>query len=134
MYKRQGLKAYAGSNFKEALAKFEAGCLANDVKSCVKVGAIYQLGKTALPNPSKALEYYNKACEAGEVEGCSAAGGLYLNTEPQKARELFNKACDKNDGYSCEMVGSILIEAKEFKKAYEFLVDVYKRQVHHDRR
>ncbi len=117
-----GLKAYAGSNFKEALAKFEAGCLANDVKSCVKVGAIYQLGKTALPNPSKALEYYNKACEAGEVEGCSAAGGLYLNTEPQKARELFNKACDKNDGYSCEMVGSILIEAKEFKKAYEFLV------------
>ncbi len=117
-----GLKAYGGSNFKEALAKFEAGCLANDVKSCVKVGAIYQLGKTALPNPSKALEYYNKACEAGEVEGCSAAGGLYLNTEPQKARELFNKACEKNDGYSCEMVGSILIEAKEFKKAYEFLV------------
>ncbi len=117
-----GLKAYGSSNFKEALAKFEAGCLANDVKSCVKVGAIYQLGKTALPNPSKALEYYNKACEAGEVEGCSAAGGLYLNTEPQKARELFNKACEKNDGYSCEMVGSILIEAKEFKKAYEFLV------------
>ncbi|WP_103579877.1 tetratricopeptide repeat protein [Campylobacter concisus] len=117
-----GLKAYAGSNFKEALAKFEAGCLANDVKSCVKVGAIYQLGKTTLPNPSKALEYYNKACEAGEVEGCSAAGGLYLNTESQKARELFNKACEKNDGYSCEMVGSILIEAKEFKKAYEFLV------------
>jgi len=83
-----GLKAYGSSNFKEALAKFEAGCAENDVKSCVKTGAIYQLGKTALPNPSKALEYYNKACEAGEVEGCSAAGGLYLNTEPQKAREL----------------------------------------------
>ena len=116
-----GLKAYGSSNFKEALAKFEAGCLANDVKSCVKVGAIYQLGKTALPNPSKALEYYNKACEVGEVEGCSAAGGIYLDNDPQKARELCNKACEQNDGYSCGMIGSILIEAKKFKEAYTFL-------------
>ena len=117
-----GLNAYAGSNFKEALAKFEAGCAANDARSCLKAGAIYQLGKTATPDLDKALEYYNKACQGGEKEGCTAAGGIYLNSDPQKVRELFNKACEQNDGYSCGMIGSILIEAKKFKEAYTFLV------------
>ena len=116
-----GLNAYAGSNFKEALTKFEAGCAANDAKSCVKVGAIYQLGKTDVPDSNKALEFYNKACQGGEKEGCSAAGGIYLDNDPQKARELFNKACEQNDGYSCGMIGSMLIEAKKFKEAYTFL-------------
>ena len=36
-----GLKAYADSNFTEALSKFEAGCAANDARSCVIAGAIY---------------------------------------------------------------------------------------------
>lgn len=116
-----GLNAYAGSNFKEALAKFEADCAANDARSCLKAGAIYQLGKTATPDLDKALEYYNKACQGGEKEGCTAAGGIYLNSDPQKVRELFNKACEQNDGYSCGMIGSILIEAKKFKEAYTFL-------------
>lgn len=43
-----GLKAYADSNFTEALSKFEAGCAANDARSCVTAGAIYQLGKTVM--------------------------------------------------------------------------------------
>ena len=117
-----GLSAYAGSSFTEALAKFEAGCAANDARSCLKAGAIYQLGKTNVPDSNKALEFYNKACQGGEKEGCSAAGGIYLDNDPQKARELFNKACEQNDGYSCGMIGSILIEAKKFKEAYTFLV------------
>ncbi len=117
-----GLNAYADSNFTEALSKFEAGCAANDARSCAKAGAIYQLGKTDVPDSNKALEFYNKACQGGEKEGCSAAGGIYLNSDPQKARELFNKACEQNDGYSCGMIGSILIEAKKFKEAYTFLV------------
>ena len=116
-----GLNAYAGSNFKEALAKFEAGCVANDARSCLKAGAIYQLGKTDVPDITKTLELYNKACQGGEKEGCTAAGGIYLNSDPQKARELFNKACEQNDGYSYGMIGSILIEAKKFKEAYTFL-------------
>ena len=116
-----GLRAYAGSNFKEALAKFEAGCAANDARSCLKAGAIYQLDKTDTPDSNKVLELYNKACQGGEKEGCTAAGGIYLNSDPQKARELFNKACEQNDGYSCAMMGSILIEAKKFKEAYTFL-------------
>ena len=117
-----GLKAYADSNFTEALSKFEAGCAANDARSCLKAGAIYQLDKTDTPDSNKALEFYNKACQGGEKEGCSAAGGIYLDNDPQKARELFNKACEQNDGYSCGMIGSILIEAKKFKEAYTFLV------------
>ena len=116
-----GLKAYGSSNFKEALAKFEAGCAENDAKSCVKTGAVYQLGKTATPDIDKALEYYNKACQSGEKEGCSAAGGIYLKSEPQKARELFNKACELNDGYSCAMMGSMLIDDHKFKEAYTVL-------------
>ena len=116
-----GLKAYADSNFTEALSKFEAGCAANDARSCLKAGAIYQLDKTDTPDSNKALEFYNKACQGGEKEGCSAAGGIYLDNDPQKARELFNKACEQNDGYSCGMIGSILIEAKKFKEAYTFL-------------
>ncbi|WXG60438.1 hypothetical protein VB002_01975 [Campylobacter concisus] len=71
-----GLKAYADSNFTEALSKFEAGCAANDARSCAKAGAIYQLGKTDVPDSNKALEFYNKACQGGEKEGCSAAGGI----------------------------------------------------------
>ena len=116
-----GLKAYGSSNFKEALAKFEAGCAENDAKSCVKTGAIYQLGKTATPDLDKALEYYNKACQSSEKEGCSAAGGIYLKSEPQKAKELFNKACELNDGYSCAMLGSMLIDDHKFKEAYTVL-------------
>ena len=116
-----GLRAYAYSNFKEALAKFEAGCAANDARSCLKAGAIYQLGKTDVLDSNKVLELYNKACQGGEKEGCTAAGGIYLNSDPQKARELFSKACEQNDGYSCGMIGSILIEAKKFKEAYTFL-------------
>lgn len=116
-----GLSAYAGSNFTEALSKFEAGCASNDARSCVIAGAIYQVGKTDVPDSNKALEFYNKACQGGEKEGCSAAGGIYLDNDPQKARELFNKACEQNDGYSCGMIGSILIEAKNFKEAYTFL-------------
>ena len=57
-----GLKAYADSNFTGALSKFEAGCVANDARSCAKAGAIYQLGKTDVPDSNKALEFYNKAC------------------------------------------------------------------------
>ena len=117
-----GLKAYANSNFTEALSKFEAGCAANDARSCLEAGAIYQLGKTDVPDNNKVLELYNKACQGGEKEGCTAAGGIYLNSDPQKARELFSKACEQNDGYSCGMIGSILIEAKKFKEAYTFLV------------
>ena len=116
-----GLKAYGSSNFKEALAKFEAGCAENDARSCVKTGAIYQLGNTATPDLDKALAFYNKACQSGEKEGCSAAGGIYLTSEPQKARELFNKACELNDGYSCAMMGSILIDDHKFKEAYTVL-------------
>ena len=116
-----GLRAYAGSNFTEALAKFEAGCAANDARSCLKAGAIYQLGKTDVPDSNKALEFYNKACQGGEKEGCSAAGGIYLNSDPQKARELFSKACEQNDGYSCAMMGSILIDDHKFKEAYSVL-------------
>ena len=71
-----GLKAYADSNFTKALSKFEAGCAANDARSCAKAGAIYQLGKTDVPDSNKALEFYNKACQGGEKEGCSAAGGI----------------------------------------------------------
>ena len=116
-----GLKAYADSNFTEALSKFEAGCAANDARSCAKAGAIYQLGKTDVPDSNKALEFYNKACQGGEKEGCSAAGGIYLDNDPQKARELFNKACELNDGYSCAMMGSILIDDHKFKEAYAVL-------------
>ena len=116
-----GLKAYADSNFTEALSKFEAGCAANDARSCAKAGAIYQLGKTDVPDSNKALEFYNKACQGGEKEGCSAAGGIYLDNDPQKARELFNKACEQNDGYSCAMMGSILIDDHKFKEAYSVL-------------
>ena len=58
-----GLKAYADSNFTEALSKFEAGCAANDARSCVIAGAIYQAGKTDVPDSNKALEFYNKACK-----------------------------------------------------------------------
>ena len=116
-----GLKAYADSNFTEALSKFEAGCAANDARSCAKAGAIYQLGKTDVPDSNKALEFYNKACQGGEKEGCSAAGGIYLDNDPQKAREFFNKACEQNDGYSCAMMGSILIDDHKFKEAYAVL-------------
>ena len=116
-----GLKAYADSNFTEALSKFEAGCAANDARSCVIAGAIYQVGKTDVPDSNKALEFYNKACQGGEKEGCSAAGGIYLDNDPQKARELFNKACELNDGYSCAMMGSILIDDHKFKEAYAVL-------------
>ena len=116
-----GLKAYADSNFTEALSKFEAGCAANDARSCAKAGAIYQLGKTDVPDSNKALEFYNKACQGSEKEGCSAAGGIYLDNDPQKARELFNKACELNDGYSCAMMGSILIDDHKFKEAYAVL-------------
>ena len=116
-----GLRAYADSNFKEALAKFEAGCAANDARSCLKAGAIYQLGKTDVSDSNKALELYNKACLGGEKEGCTAAGGIYLNSDPQKARELFSKACEQNDGYSCAMMGSILIDDHKFKEAYAVL-------------
>ncbi|WP_232523959.1 hypothetical protein [Campylobacter concisus] len=90
-----GLKAYADSNFTEALSKFEAGCAANDARSCVTAGAIYQIGKTDVPDSNKALEFYNKACQGGEKEGCSAAGGIYLDNDPQKAREFLTKLASK---------------------------------------
>ena len=103
-----GLKAYADSNFTEALSKFEAGCAANDARSCAKAGAIYQLGKTDVPDSSKALEFYNKACEQNDGYSCGMIGSILIEAKKFKEAYTFlEKGCKLNDKMSCEFAGDL---------------------------
>ena len=103
-----GLKAYADSNFTEALSKFEAGCAANDARSCLKAGAIYQLGKTDVPDSNKALEFYNKACEQNDGYSCGMIGSILIEAKNFKEAYTFlEKGCKLNDKMSCEFAGDL---------------------------
>ena len=74
------------------------------MKSCIKLGMMYQYGKGIKKDIYQATKYYHKACGTIEGSGCSMLGELELNRPKGsivQALLYFDKGCKKGDASSC---------------------------------
>lgn len=60
-------------------------------KSCLKYAKYTHIGRGksgSKPNPTEALNYYEKGCELGDAESCLSSGQLYVSPILQEKRDF----------------------------------------------
>lgn len=87
--------------------ELEQKCNANNAKSCIELGSLYENGKGVKQDYLKAKELYEKACDSGEALGCAVLGVLYetgkgVRQDYFKAKEFYGKACDLGLQEGCD--------------------------------
>ncbi|MEZ4299969.1 MAG: serine/threonine-protein kinase [Polyangiaceae bacterium] len=91
----------------EAADQFEVACDAGDLRSCVELGRMLEIGRARLKDEAKARELYQRACDAGDMYGCANLAGTHVYGLPGEAKDekaavdLYSKACDAGDTYGC---------------------------------
>lgn len=91
-------------------------------KSCLKYGHYTFVGRGksgSKPNPTEALQYYEKGCLLGDSENCLNAGLLLVSPKMNdrrnflKGMEYLTKSCDMNNGNACFYLSGMHISGAE---------------------
>lgn len=114
--------------FKKELSKAEQG----DTKSQYAVGEMYEKGKGAVRDSTKAFEWYSKAAEQGNVKAAYKLGVAYLEGDGVKknykqAHKWLKKSAGKDYVRAEYYLGTMYEDGRGVKKDYDVAIKWYKQ-------
>ncbi len=82
----------------------ESGCQANDGRSCLWLGYLYEQGRGVEEDEEEARRHYGRACTLDEAHGCGRRGWLMEDDEEraEEGRRLLEQGCGMGDDWACD--------------------------------
>jgi TPR repeat protein len=82
-------------------------CVAKHASSCVSAGRMYEFGRGAPADPSRAFRLYEQACDLSYAGGCYNAAVLLeagngVDRDSERARQLYAKVCEMGSKTACQ--------------------------------
>jgi hypothetical protein len=97
-----------------------AACDAGNGKACVTLGRLYDTGKGAKRDQSRAAEAYRLGCDHGDGAGCLGVGRAYLYghgvlEDVPRGLAAIELGCKKEHAESCSELGTLLVDGRKVK-------------------